>query len=264
MGRKPLITLFAILIVFSLVHIFFRDALRGNVFLYQALSILYLWMPGVVALIFARIENVKFPIFAKPNRFFWQIPAVTLGICLFGFLVSIPFGSARTPSQIFINQPMWTSVGYAILILFTSYGFATLFFGVIIFGGELFYRGYLLEKWKKMGFLKATYLIALVWTLYQIPINIFAYSPGFKNLMLNVLLTFVLNFILAPVLMYYRVRGKSVLTAAFFYSSLIGALLYFVVLFPISDTNILAAYAGCTFVGLILYSFFRRIYSIRL
>lgn len=261
MGRKSLITLFLVAFAFVCLHLFFKAALKSNLIIYQLVSILYLWAPGIIALIFARKEDIKIPVFAKANRFFWEIPIVTLGICLFGFLVSIPFGAAKTPNPVFADQSTLTNVGYGILFLFTSYVLATLFFGVIFFGGELFYRGYLWQKWKRRGALKAIYLTALVWSLYQLPITIFAYSPGFQNLLFNVLWTFVLNFILSPILAYYRVEGKSVLAATFFYSSLVAAFLYFLVLFPISEIPVLAGYAGFTLVGLIFYSFFRKIYS---
>ncbi|NGX46718.1 MAG: hypothetical protein K1000chlam3_00081 [Chlamydiae bacterium] len=261
MTRRSLITLFLIAILFICVQLFLRPVLRGSPVLSQSISILYLWIPGIVALIFARMEGLKIPIFARPNRFFYLIPVITMSICLFAFLLTIPFGAIKTPNAVFADQTFYKIIGYGALFLITSYLFVTVLFGLIVLGGEIYWRGYLFEKWKKQGLFRAIWIIALVWSLWQIPITILSYSPGLPNFAWNILSIFALNFILSPVLTYFRVKGKSVLTAATFYSSLIASFLYFLVLFPPPEMRVIGIYAVLTIVCLILYSLFLKLYS---
>jgi len=261
MTKKSLITLLLVAILFVCVQVFLRPILKGTPLFSQSIAILYLWIPGIVALIFARMEKVKIPIFVRPNRYFYFIPFITIAICLFAFLLTIPFGSANNPNPVFLHQTFLKTIGYGVMFLFTSYLFVTLIFGVIFLGGELYWRGYLLEKWKEKGLFQAIWLIALVWSLWQLPITVLSYSPGLPNLAVNIIWTIALNFVLSPVLTYFRVKGKSVITAAAFYSSLMASFLYFLVLFPITEGKVLGIYGSWMILGLIVYSLILKLYS---
>ncbi|NGX59889.1 MAG: hypothetical protein KR126chlam3_01049 [Chlamydiae bacterium] len=261
MTKKSLITLLLVAILFVCVQVFLRPILKGTPLFSQSIAILYLWIPGIVALVFARMEKIKIPIFVRPNRYFYFIPLITIAICLFAFLLTIPFGSANNPNPVFLNQTFLKTIGYGVMFLFTSYLFVTLIFGVIFLGGELYWRGYLLEKWKEKGLFQAIWLIALVWSLWQLPITVLSYSPGLPNLGLNIAWTIALNFVLSPVLTYFRIKGKSVITAAAFYSSLMASFLYFLVLYPITELKVMGIYASWTILGLILYSLILKLYS---
>lgn len=260
MTRKALISLLIIAAVFILIQIFLRPVLRSSPLINQSIALLYLWIPGIIALTFVRHEKFKLPIFARPNRFFFSIFPITMGICLVAFVLTIPFGITKTVNPFLVDRSIISAIGYAIVFLFTSYLFATVILTMIFLGGELFYRGYLWEKWKGKGALKAIWLIALVWSLYQLPVTIFSYSPGFSRFLLNIVWIFLLNFILSPVLTYCRIKGKSILSAAVFYASLMSAFLYFIILFPVMEMKILSIYALFSLAGVIAFSFFQRLY----
>jgi len=261
MTKRSLIILFLVAIAYVCLQLFLRPYFRGIPLFGQLLSMVYLWIPGIIGLVFARKEKVRLPIFAKPNRYFYMIPLVTMIICLCAFLVSIPFGILDNPNPVFAGKSFAGVIGYGFLFLFTSYLFVAVLFGLVFLGGELYWRGYLLEKWRKQGLFRAVWLIALFWSLWQIPIIVLAYSPGIPNLALNILWTFLLNFTLAPVLAYYRLMGKSVLTSALFYSSLMASFLYYIVLFPIAKTSTIGIYGGLTIACVIIYSALLRLYS---
>lgn len=260
MTKKTLFTLLLVAIAYVLVQVFLRPMLRASPLINQLTSLIYAWIPGVIALIAARKEGISLPIFAKPNRTFWSIPLVTFGICLFAFLVSIPFGMTNHPNPAFEGKSLGSIIGYAVLFFLTTYVVLTIFLGIIILVGELFWRGYLWEKWKKEGRYRAVWLIAIAWSLYGIPLTILAYSPGLPNWVLNILWGVLLNFVLTPILLYFRIKGKSILSSAFFFSSLIGSCLYFLVLFPVVQLRVMAIYAVFTIVGIVLYSLFKRLY----
>ncbi len=261
MTRKSLIWLFCIALLYIGVQLGFRFLFRGNAVLNQSLSILYLWSPGVVAIIFSRLDKVGFPAIARPNRSFWAIPAVTLSICLVAFLLCIPFGIADNPNPIFEGKSFSKIFGYGALFLLTNYLIAAVIGACIFFGGELYFRGYLWEKWKRKTPLKGILMIALVWAIWQSPITILSYSPGAKNFALNLGWIFALNFSLAPVLAYFRETGKSVLAATFFYSSLMASFLYFLVLFPSINMKLIAIYGMLIILGLVVFSLIKKLYS---
>lgn len=261
MTRKSLIWLFCIALLYIGLQLGFRFLFRGNAVLNQSLSILYLWSPGIVAIIFARLDKVGFPAIAKPNRSFWLIPVVTLSICLIAFVLCIPFGIAENPNPIFVGKSFSAIFGYGALFLLTNYLFAAVIGAFIFFGGELYFRGYLWEKWKKKTPLKGIWLIALIWAIWQSPITILSYSPGASSFALNLGWIFALNFALAPVLAYFREKGKSVLAATFFYSSLMASFLYFLVLFPSINMKLIAIYGVLIILGLVIFSLIKKLYS---
>ncbi|NGX38281.1 MAG: hypothetical protein K1000chlam2_01453 [Chlamydiae bacterium] len=260
MMKKSLLTLLIFAILYVFVQLFLRPYLHGNIVLNQSISILYLWIPGIVALAFVRAEGTKLAIFARPNKAFYFAPILSFAICALAFVLSIPFGGASTPNPAFIGQTTGGVIGYALLFFVTSYLLMAVLFAFIFLGGELYWRGYLWDKLKKHP-LKAIWITALFWSLWQLPITAFSYSPGASNQLLNVLWTFGLNFTLSPILTYFRVKGHSILTAAIFYSSLMSAFVYFTVLFPMYQTRSIAIYGGLTIALLILFSFGMKLYS---
>ncbi|MDN3506016.1 MAG: hypothetical protein P0S96_02165 [Simkaniaceae bacterium] len=261
MAKRSLIVLFIVAIAYVCIQLFLRPFFRGIPVLAQSLSLVYLWIPGIIGLIYARIDKVRFPVFARPNRYFYMIPIVTMAICLCAFLLSIPFGILEMANPVFTGKSFIQIIGFGSLFLITSYLFVVVLLGIVFLGGEIYWRGYLLEKWRGLGLFRSIWLIALFWSLWQIPIMALAYSPGLPNLALNILWTFVINFSLAPVLTYFRLKGKSVMTSAVFYSSFIASFLYFLVLFPTVKMTVFWVYGGLTLVGLIVFSAFLKLYS---
>jgi hypothetical protein len=60
-----------------------------------ALGVLYMWAPGLVALLFARREGVRLPLAFRPNRYWlfaWLFP---VPLTLLSVLLSLPFGAYR-------------------------------------------------------------------------------------------------------------------------------------------------------------------------
>lgn len=259
MVKKSLIVVFLITLVYFCIQLFLRPLLANALFS-QIVSFVYLWSPGIVAFFFARKEGKPLKVLAKPNKSFWLIPVYTILIAAVAFLIAIPFGAGEAVNQAFVGQPMGKVIGLVILFFFTSYLLVALLFSFVFLGGELYWRGYLWDSLKKIGPLKAMGWIALFWSLWQVPITALTYTPG-ASMGLNILLTFVLNFALTPALVYARVKGKSIYSAALFYSSLMSAFLFFMLLFPSTNMRVLAVYGGLTIVVLIVFSLVFKLYS---
>lgn len=259
--KNSLVILFLIAIFYVFVQTFLKESLLAHPFWAQAFSLFFLWCPGIVAFLFGRKEMVPLPIFAKFNRSVFMIPVYTFGIALFAFLLSIPFGFADVVNPVFVDQTWVKKIGYGALFFVTNFVFIALLFSFVFLGGELYWRGYLWEKLKSKGAFKAIWTIALIWTLWQLPITLLTYSPNVGGHMRNVLFTFVLNFALAPILVYFRVQGKSIFPAALFYSSMLSAFLYFILLFPSATMRLLGIYGGFILLGLALFALFHKLYS---
>jgi len=259
--RNSIIWLYLISIIYACIQVFVRPFFQNYPYVNQFVSFAYIWSPGLVALVFARKEGMKLPIFSKPGKLFYLIPLITLAVCGFGFLLSLPFGAGQTINPAFVDQSWMQVIGLVILLFFTSYLLLAIVFSFLFLGGELFWRGYLWEKLKNRGALKAIWITALLWALWQIPVSVLSYSPGMPSFWLNMGFMAFLIFSLSPVLTYFRVKGQSIFTAAAFYSSLISAFAYFIVLFPMFEPRIIGFFGVFCAIGLVLLSLLFKLYS---
>lgn len=75
--------------LFSLKKYYF-DEKTFNLFLLPLLAG-YIWVPGIVALIFSRKEKISMPIFKKPNRYILYACFIPVAISLMAFLISFLF-----------------------------------------------------------------------------------------------------------------------------------------------------------------------------
>ncbi len=259
--KKSLWTLLVIAIVFIIVQVFVRMYLFGSPWIGQIISLLYLWSPGFVALGFARKENLILPIFRNLRSGFFWMPVYSFVIVAFAFLAYWIFGSALQMNPIFADRSIGSILTYVILFFFTSYLLGLFLFGILFFGGELYWRGYLWEKLKDMPTMKAIWLTALFWVLWQLPLNFLSYSPGFESVLLNFLLVAFMIFILSPPLLYFRLKYRSILASTFFYGSLTAAFMYLMVIVPTAELRSLALYGIFILLGLVIFSLIFKLYS---
>ena len=137
---------------------------------YLAFAVLYMWVPGLVALAFARKEGVGLPLAFRPNRFWlfaWLFP---VALSLLSLPLSLPFapwkglawalpeGLPRIP-----EAALW-----ALVLLQGLFAGATVNL-LAALGEELFWRGYLWEKLRERGFWPASLEIGFYWGLWHAP-----------------------------------------------------------------------------------------------
>ena len=258
--KKSLIILLCVVIFYILLQFLGRSFFQEHSFFNLLFGLIYLWIPGIVALVLSKREGTKFPIFAKPNRSFYLIPIYTFAIVVGVFLVSFLFGVDFVPNPAFQGESALKVIGLAVMFFFISYLFVVVLLTVLLLVPELYWRGYLWEKMKIRGPFKALWIVALIWSIWQLPMALFSVTPGFSMILLDFLFIFLINFILTPVLTYFRVKCKSVLAPAFFYSTLIAAFIYLIVLFPSDKTRDFAIYCSLILVGVIIFSLIFKLY----
>jgi len=260
-------TKFSLIIVFLIASIFFCIEIafisffqrHPNIFL--ILGLLYLWSPGIVALVFSRKEKIQLPVFTRLNKFFYFIPVVTLGISSVAFLLTISFMGVLDLNPVLQNLSGAKTFWGILNIFFNTYVLLTILFSFFFLGGEIFWRGYLWEKWKGNGPLKAMGFTAIAWSLWQIPLSSFAFLYQIPLFLLSILMVFIINIFLTPILTFFRIKGKMIFSAAAFYSSLMAGFMFYLMLFPALKITHLSMYGGFTLLGLIIFFFLFKLYS---
>ena len=192
---------------------------------YPLLSLTLMWIPGIVAIVFALQEGIKQPVFTKPNRYFLYAALMPFGIGILTTLFSMPFGIEKSISgmlQVFFSldplafqMPSPTSF-WGLFLLLAAFVIAMTVYVIAALGEELFWRGYLWEKLKHLGFWKASFLIGLGWGVWHWPIITMGHnyvgSPVIGNIMM-----ILFAIAASPFTTYYRVMANSIMGAAIFH-----------------------------------------------
>ncbi len=224
--------------------------------LYGAIIIFfYNWFPGILALIFARYEKIKLPIFAKPSKKGILVLAIIPVIMAISFALSSLFWGSTSLNPLFQIGSLAMHIGLGIGIFIGAYCFTGLLGTLLYLGGELYWRGYLWDKLKKMGLVKSMAIITLLWCLWQMPVVLFSKAPGFS------FSTIFLNLALVPVLFYFRIRGKSILAPAAFFGFFISGFSTLLIIFPVTDLRSVSIYSYSTIVPLLLCSVAFKLFS---
>ena len=188
---------------------------------YLAFAVLYMWVPGLVALAFARKEGVGLPLAFRPNRFWlfaWLFP---VALTLLSLPLSLPFapwkglawalpeGLPRIP-----EAALW-----ALVLLQGLFAGATVNL-LAALGAELFWRGYLWEKLRERGFWPASLEIGFYWGLWHAPlVLLFGHNyPDHRLLGVGMMVLFTLA--LTPALLYAREKGGSLWAPALLHGTL--------------------------------------------
>ena len=93
--------------------------------------------------------------------------------------------------------------------------------GVVAFGEELGWRGFLPSEWKALGFWRSSWLIGAIWGLWHLPAVLHGWNyPGhpFDGILMMIIWTTLFS----PVIGYVRLRSRSVLAAALMHGALNG------------------------------------------
>lgn len=244
--KKSLIALTICSLLYICLELGLQSILQNPKTSSLALSTLYSWLPGFVAIFYARKEKIKLPIFKKPNRYFFIALLLGFGFCILATTFTNFFDS--TP----LDQTNWQRPGM-IKIGVITYPISLLIFFIGFLGGELYWRGYFWEKLKKAPY-RAIWLTILISTLWLASMNLLNTQTG--NLLKNLVLISALNIAITPLLFYFRVKGKSIQTPTLFYSSIFATTQALTVLFQTpgfnSDTYFFSLIALCIVPSLLL------------
>jgi membrane protease YdiL (CAAX protease family) len=206
--------------------------------------LVYMFMPMTAAIIVQKViykQPLREPlaISFRPNRWFlvaWLLPAVA-ALATIGASVLVPgvkysaemagfferFASALTPEQLAEMKrqmaalpihPLWIGVVQGLIAGITINAVAA-------FGEELGWRGLLQRELSHLGFWKSSALIGLIWGIWHAPIIIQGYNYP-EHPVAGVAMMTVFTLLFSPILVYLRLKSKSVIAAAIAHGTLNG------------------------------------------
>ncbi|MBN2479526.1 MAG: CPBP family intramembrane metalloprotease [Parachlamydiales bacterium] len=189
-------------------------------------SSLYMWIPGLVALFFAKKEKIKLLIFQKKfNRFYFYAVFAAIIFTFLTILISLPFAKLNFSVGLSEQLKLFDSIFLNFLFSFFVFLTAGLFFGVTIntffgLGEEIMWRGYLFEKFQKFGFWKMGLFIGIIWGLWYAPL-ILTFGYNIKDhRILACIFMIIFTILSSPVFLYFKIKGKAIIVPALLHGSI--------------------------------------------
>lgn len=221
--------LYTLTISWALAGLFYLSGVRLGGPLFFPFSLLYMWIPGLIALGLARREGLNLLRWSRPNRFWglaWLLPVL---LTLLSVPVSLLFGPwlglegflRQLPPQLPLQALPPPAVLLLLVVLQALLAGAT-FNLLAALGEELMWRGYLWEQVRGLGFWRAAWLIGGVWGVWHAPLILQGYNYP-QHPLLGVLWMTLFTLLLSPWMLYLRERGGSVWVAALFHGTLNAA-----------------------------------------
>ncbi|GGM92489.1 abortive infection protein [Thermus composti] len=183
-------------------------------------GVLYMWVPGLVALFFARKEGLRLPLSLRPNRYWlfaWLFP---VALTLLSIPLSLPFGVWKGLKDLLPPEAPALPEGVLWLLLLLQGLWAGATVNLLAaLGEELLWRGYLWEKLRERGFWPASLEIGFWWGLWHAPLVLAGHNYP-REPFLGVPMMVLFTLLLTPALLYAREKGGSILAAALLHGTL--------------------------------------------
>lgn len=249
---QPLSYVFGISIILAFVvyylGIYYPETFSGpkGLMMRFPLGLAYMWVPGVVALIFARKEKIFLPILQRINRFFIYAALIPVALTLVTIIVSLAFGRFDPTfldgfyNLFQVDSLMQLSYWIKFLLFVVFLFFMSIVSGITLnllfsLGEELMWRGYLLEKMRHLGLWRASLYIGLIWGLWHAPIIILWKHNYASFPILGPIWMIAFTLLLTPIMIFLREKGKSILVPAIFHGVLNAFAYLSFVTFPSSS-----------------------------
>jgi hypothetical protein len=209
---------------------------------------IYTWIPGLCALFFAKKEQQKICWKARLGSSFVKALLLPFVVTLLGVVLSALFSKISFDrvieatklyhlefSSVFINVALFVLALYIISIV-TSLTL-NFFFNL---GQELFWRGYLWERCRHLGFIKASLCTGLLYSFWFAPLILFFGHNYPYQKFWGMLLMLGFSLAITPVLAYLREKENSVMSSTIFYSMVVTFCPICAVLFPSGNPLVIA------------------------
>ena len=208
----------------------------------MAAAVVYMYMPALAAVILRKLvhrEPVMGPLGVSfdANRFWivaWLLPLV-LALMAFGLALALPdvrfssdmagllsrFEGSLPPEKMAEMRDKLATmpVHPFVLGIVQSLLAGPTINSVAAFGEELGWRGFLHRELSHLGFWRSSAVIGVVWGLWHAPLILRGHNyPEHPGLGVPMMVVFCL--LMAPLLTFVRVRGKSVLAATVMHGSI--------------------------------------------
>jgi uncharacterized protein len=231
---------------------------------YYLFVIIYMWIPGIIALIFAKKEKISLPIFKKLNKYHLYAVILPIAFTFFIIFVSMLFSrldiaylSFIFPQSFNIFQlPLFNYFLYVSFLLLILLLYGSTFNTFVALGQELMWRGYLLEKFKKLNFWHSSLIIGILWGIWHFPITILFSLASFR--VLSLIWIIILAILSTPFYIYLRSKGKSILVTSIFHGIFNAIAPYSIMIFNqpnqfLVGSSGIAAFIVWAFINFFLY-----------
>ncbi len=186
-----------------------------------AVGPLYMFTPAIAGLIVCLHNGLSLSrVGLRIGRQRWLVLAAILPLPVVGAITALSLGvpgvtfdsSLNLPAHFGLpSGPFWTLVALSGMV-----GVGATVNGVLAFGEEFGWRGYLLWELAPLGFWKASLVIGAVWGIWHAPLIIAGHNyPSFP--VIGVFAFTITCIAMAPLFTYLVVRSQSVLPAAIFH-----------------------------------------------
>jgi len=146
-----------------------------------------MWIPGIVALLFAYKEGLHLVLFTKSIKSYLIAGTIGLIIAILTILFSLLFAEYKGLEilRLALPPPLNSMHGWLYQIATFSFLVITILVAgltintIAAMGEELMWRGYLWKKLATLGFFKANIIIGFLWGLWHLPLVIIGLNyPG--------------------------------------------------------------------------------------
>jgi membrane protease YdiL (CAAX protease family) len=231
---------------------------------YLVFAGIYMWIPGIVALFFAKKEKFSIPIFKKPNKYYFYVILLPFVIGLLILFISTSFAKIdlsilekMVPSSFYFFNS--NALNYLIFFVFSFFIMFLFIIPINTFfslGEELMWRGYLIKKLKKVNFWKTSLIIGIVWGIWHFPI-IILFGHNYPDArFLGLIWMVVLSILSTPLLVYFRNKTQSVLGPAIFHSIFNKIASFLLVLFHRPNNLLIGATGIAAFIVWLIVDLF--------
>lgn len=260
MLKRSLFLLFSVTVVYLIILTAFRGLIESSPWIYQSISMLYAWSPGLIGLYFASQEEIKLPFLTKPNLWYLWIPLIAIALASLSLIASKPLRGVQLINPQLTGPSIGSAIGVVAGILLIALPMSLFIMSFIFLGSELYWRGYFWEKIKEPSPYRGIWKTALVWCLWQMPVSIVTNRAMDIGWPIAVVSSLVIAFVLSPLLTWARLRTGSVMGAAYTYASLMAGFLLPLLLFPVIGLRDTALYGGFYLAFIIVFSLVLRLH----
>ncbi len=188
-----------------------------------------MWIPGIIALIYAKKESLKLPIFSGKKKWYLISALLAYFVMLLSFFITRIFTSFQAsdifiriiPTSIQSNLTPALTMTFGILIMTLLVLIAGLTINAFFaLGEELMWRGYLYDKLKEKSPLVLVLLTGVIWGLWHAPI-IFLLGHNYpSNPILGIFMMVILCTLQSPIMYFLRVKSNSIVAPSIFHGTI--------------------------------------------
>ncbi len=188
-----------------------------------------MWIPGIIAIIYAKKESLKLPIFSKKKKWYLFSTLFAYFTVVLSLLIAwifTPFHGGETfirviPASIQSSLPLPITIALGVLVISTLIfivGFTIN--ALFVLGEELMWRGYLYEKLKGKPPLVIALSTGVIWGFWYAPIIFLRCHNYPSNPILGIFMMVIYCTLMSPIMHYIRVKSNSIFAPSIFHGTI--------------------------------------------